>query len=67
MTSFVNETQIFLWQIATIIPIKSTRTSAGMPGFQTKSLTITIVCGYDFRIFPHNFMACLAKLSQGRL
>ena len=29
-----------------------------MPGFQTKPLTITIVSGNDFRIFPCNVMAC---------
>ena len=45
MTSFANMMQIFLWQIATVIPIKGTRISVNMPGFQTKSLTITIVCG----------------------
>ena len=50
MTSFANQMQIFLWQIATVIPIKGTRTSIDMPGFQTKSLTITIVCGNDSRI-----------------
>ena len=27
MTSFANKMQIFLWQIATVIPIKGTRTS----------------------------------------
>ena len=48
MTSFANKIQIFLWQIATVIPIKGTRTSVNMPGFQTKSLTITIVYGNDF-------------------
>ena len=48
MTSFANNMQIFLWQIATVIPIKGTRTSVNMPGFQTKSLTIMIVCGNDF-------------------
>ena len=51
MTSFANKMQIFLWQIAIVIPIKGTRTSVNMPGFQTKSLTITIVCGNDFWIF----------------
>ena len=30
MTSFANEMQIFLWQIATVIPIKGTRTSVNM-------------------------------------
>ena len=29
-------------------PFKGTRTSVNMPGFQTKSLTKTIVCGNDF-------------------
>ena len=48
MTSFANKRQIFLWQIVTVTPIKGTRTSVDMPGFQTKSLTITIVCGNDF-------------------
>ena len=51
MTSFANKMQIFLWQIATVTPIKSTRTSVNMPGFQTKSLTIlpqTIVMVNDF-------------------
>ena len=33
---------------------------------QTKSLTITIVCGNDFGISPRNFMACSAHVfSQG--
>ena len=57
-----NMIQIFLWQIATVIPIKGTRTSVNMPGFQIKSLTITIVCGNDFLIFPPNFMACFAHM-----
>ena len=43
MTSFANKMQIFLLQVATVIPIKGTRTSVNMPGFKTKSLTITIV------------------------
>ena len=34
MTSFANKMQIFLWQIVTVIPIKGTRTSVNMPGFQ---------------------------------
>ena len=41
MTSFANKMQIFLWQVATVIPIKSTRASVHMLGVQTKSLTIT--------------------------
>ena len=47
MTSFANAMQTFLWLIATVIAIKGTRTSVTMPGFQTKSLAITIVCGND--------------------
>ena len=31
MTSFANKMQIFLWQIATVIPIKGTRTYARLP------------------------------------
>ena len=38
MTSFANKMQIFLWQIATVIPIKGTRASVNMPGFQTKNM-----------------------------
>ena len=49
ITSFHKyQMQLFLWQIATVIPVKGTRTSVNIPGFQTKSLTITIVCGNDF-------------------
>ena len=33
-----------------------------MPGFQTKPLTITIVSGNDFRIFPRNVMACFTHV-----
>ena len=47
MTSFANKMQIFLLQIATVIPIEGTRASVNVPGFQTKSLTITIVCGNE--------------------
>ena len=47
MTSFANKMKIFLWQIATVIPTKGTRTSVDMPGFEKKSLTITIVGGND--------------------
>ena len=57
MKLFAYKMQIFLWQIATVIPIKGTRASVSMPGFQTKSFTITIVCGNDFGILPRNFMA----------
>ena len=35
--------QIFLWQIATVIPIKGTRTSVNMPGFQTLIL-VPLIC-----------------------
>ena len=62
MTSFANKMQIFLWQIATVIPIKGARTSVDMPGFQTKSLTITIVCGSDFENFSRNFMGWFAHM-----
>ena len=40
--NLIYKMQIFLWQIATVIPIKGTRASVNMPVFQTKSLTITI-------------------------
>ena len=49
-----------MWQKNIMIPILGKRTSVDMSGFQTKSLTITIVSGNGSRIFPCNFMACLA-------
>ena len=54
MTSFASKMQIFLWQIATVIPIKGTRASFNMPGFKTKSLIITIVCGNSKTIVMAN-------------
>ena len=43
-------------------PYLGTRASVGLPGFYAKSLTITIVCGNNSRIFPRNFLACLAHV-----
>ena len=48
--------------VTIVIPILGTRVSIDMPGFQTKLLTITIVCGNDSGIFPCNFVACLAQV-----
>ena len=33
-----------------------------MPGFQTKSLSVTIIRGNDLRIIPRNFMVCLTHV-----
>jgi hypothetical protein len=52
MTSPANAMHIFLWQIGTVIPIQSMITHIYMPRFQAKSLTIAIVCGNYFRVFP---------------
>ena len=43
-------------------PYLGPRTSVDMPDFETMLFTITNVCGNDFEIFPHNFIAGLAYI-----
>jgi hypothetical protein len=64
MTSPANEMHVFLWQIGTVIPIQSMITHIYMPRFWAKSLTIAIVCGNYFRVFPRNLVFGVTHISE---
>ena len=63
MTSLTKKAEILLRHISDVISIKSMMTHINMPGFQTASLAITIVCGNELKVILRNRVSGVHRIS----